>query len=157
MNYMMRFSVRDAKNESRSFQIPIVGSMTDDEMEVYASTVWLLMGSLTNGGHPKVSVTSFPDISRYIPADRSPVAISDVEEGAELIFRTAGGFIVRQRIPTVNENIMIPGTDEVDPTNLQVSAWITMMIQGFGGGNHPVSDYRLDDIVEYVGGRAIYG
>lgn len=82
-----------------------------------------------------------------------PLANSDVEEGATFVWKTAGGFTTRFRIPTFNEACMISGSAEVDLANNDVDDFVQTIIDGadaiagVGEDRMNVTDSRGDDII----------
>ena len=80
----------------------------------------------------------------------APGANSDIEEGATFIYRTAGGFVTRQRIPTFSEGFVVPGTREIDLVPTAVANLVEMMtIPSDLPGNWGIgpSDSRGDGII----------
>jgi hypothetical protein len=80
----------------------------------------------------------------------TPVATSDVEEGALFIMRSANNFTTRQRLPTFAESRIVTGGDDVDLGNLDVSVLVNNLTLGIdssregGTGVVRMTDVRGD-------------
>lgn len=80
----------------------------------------------------------------------SPVAGSDIEEGALFLWTTAGGFATRFRLPTFDEDLIVAGSRLVDLTDGAIVALVGTMEDGqtMTSTNDVLPcDYREDDIV----------
>lgn len=78
----------------------------------------------------------------------------DVEEGATFVFKTAGGYKTRMRIPTFKESFLIAGTELVDTADSTVQDWVNTIIDGpdavagIAEDRINMTDSRGDDITE---------
>lgn len=95
-----------------------------------------IVGALIKGGiRPKANITIAVDLTDDLGAYYQPVdEFADVEEGLFYQFNTASASSIREgRIPTINEEVFIAGTKEVDPANTDWLAFETAMLTGLAG------------------------
>jgi hypothetical protein len=78
-------------------------------------------------------------------------ALSDVEEGAKFIWRTAGNFLTSFRLPTFLESKILAGTKSVDLTDPDVDGVVDFMTTGSLGVTP--TDARDDDIETVASAR----
>lgn len=83
----------------------------------------------------------------------TPVATSDVEEGARFNWRTAGNYPTSGRIPGFLESLIVSGGTEVDQSATEVINYISYMLNGNVAVVGDPTDYRGDDIVRLVNAR----
>lgn len=93
--------------------------------EYWARFFMRYLNDMTTGAVVSCSITLSVDLEPTIRS--APLVGSDVEEGAQLIWRTVGGFVARQRIPTFDEALILPGTREVDTSDGDVAAYLQFM------------------------------
>lgn len=74
-------------------------------------------------------------------------ANSDVEEKGAFIYRTAGGYVTRVSVPTLDEALVVAGSRTINVSAGAGQAFNNMMVSGTGLVNLNPSDYREDDIV----------
>lgn len=74
---------------------------------------------------------------------------SDVQEKAEFAFETSEYFTSRLTIPAILEELFVPGTEDLDRSDADVSAFSGAMLSGLTVNGHQVypCDSRGDDLV----------
>lgn len=152
--WTVTFTVRDEKNQTSRVQLYLpYGPITqpqDDPVE-FAQEFATRLDSVISGRVEAINLTLSADLPAGIKA--APTLDSDVEEGALFIYRTAGGYTVKQRIPTILESMINPGGGADFIGSVDLADLSTMMTQpGDLPSNWTIgpTDYRGDDIVARV-------
>lgn len=158
-NVEIFFTIQDAKGDKSRMTIPAVIDTLDDAQ--YAiEEMGALIDPLVNGGFVSAGVTLIGDVSGL---GTSPAAVSDVQEGARFVFQTADPYYKSLRLPTFDEAYLIAGSPDVDTTDADVSAFVTMMTTGInltaagGTGSVAPSDYRFEDLVGLTSAKEDWG
>lgn len=144
------YSVKDAKNESSTFEVHIPSATSLANATIFAQQMALLIAPLLKGFISRIGIV----FSVALPGGIATTADadSDVEEGARLQARTAGGFNTGFRLATFDEAFIAPGGTAVDTEDEDVAALVAAMISGIalggvgGTGTVSPSDGRDDDI-----------
>lgn len=159
MPVVLFFTIADADNDKSRIEIPVDATDPLANIQLIVETAWDIVQPLINGELISAGFTVEADITAFT----NPVAavISDVQEGAEFVFRTAGGFLKRLTIPTFLETLFTNGGagKEVDTALPDVAAFNAAMTGGFVNGAVTVNpvDSRDDDIAAFVEGRQKWG
>lgn len=121
--------------------------------------VWNLMNPLINGQLISAGFTVEADISAY--TNVIPGALADVQEKAEFVFRTAGGFLKRINLPTFVETLFgsSGASSEVNLADTNVAAFVTAIVDGItvGGDDILFQDTRGDEIASLSVARENWG
>jgi hypothetical protein len=133
MTSSINFVIEDADGDKSIVPIDFVGAFTGD-IDGLISTGWALLNPLVNGHLAGASVTLEADITGLV--NSAAAAISDVQEKAEFVFNSLGGYLKRITLPTFVETLLTSsGAGKlVDVTNTDVAAFITAIESGFDDG-----------------------
>lgn len=157
MPIVLFFTMTDGDDTSR-VEIPIPDATPLAAAAALVPAAAALINPLVNGGLLSAGFTVYVDVPTFGPV---AALIADVQEKAEFVFRTAGGFIKRLNLPTFIETFFVGGGSgkEVDTTDPDVQAFIDFMTDGIaaGGSTNPPVDYRGDDIETLVEARQNWG
>lgn len=142
-------TVRDDKGEKSVVRIFVpepAGTVTVTNILGDLTTIGNFLTPLLGGEIETLRFCIELDVSGL--SNNAMVANSDVEEGAQFMFRTAGGFVSRIRLPTFLETLLIANSNQVDLSQTAVSNFVDFMdgTTGLGFLGSP-TDYREDDIV----------
>lgn len=159
MSVNVIFTVQDGKGETSPITINLPTSTSPTDAVAFAVTAWPLVNALITGGNV-VGRVSF-EISGL--ASANPIGGSDVQEIGRFIFKTVSNFTKSLGLPTFLESKILPGTDQIDTSDVDVAAFVTMMESGVdttangGSGVIQPSDYRDDDLDSLVGAIEAWG
>jgi hypothetical protein len=145
------YGVTDGKNEKSSFTVNIPDTFTVAQITGFATQLLPLVNALVTGGLTSVGLSLNLD-SILTGGIGAAAANSDVEEGAKWTFGVPGGFLTSLRLPTFDEQFILPGTRLVDEADPAVAAFQTAMVAGLNVGGTQVqpSDTRGEDIVDIL-------
>lgn len=150
------YNIIDAKGLISRVEIDIPSATTLTNVVTLIPLVAELIQPLVSGGLQSAGFTVEVDVS----AGFGVVAqlVSDVQEKAEFVFNTVGGFIKRLNLPTVLESIFVPGSAQVDTSDADVAAFVDFMTDGITAGAliQPV-DSRNADILTLRAARENWG
>ncbi len=142
-------TIQDNKGKTSTLEINLVPTIaTVAEVVNAAQSLALLIDPLINGRIVRVTVGVAVSIVGFVPLSDPASVTSDVEEGARFQFLTDTGFYTGFRIPTFREDLILPGTDQVNIADLGVAALIDAvtnqlsMVPGGGTGNVTIVDKR---------------
>lgn len=147
------YTIQDSKGQTSTVEIPFLyTSLTAVTVTILNAAIaaWgELIDPLVNGGLKSAGVKIEVDIATF---GATAALVADVQEKAEFIFRTDGGWIKRLNLPTFIEDFFFPGTSNVDTTDTDVAAFITAMEDGItvSAVDFEPTDTRGDDITEVV-------
>jgi len=149
MPYYIYFSIADEKGDISTVEIPIpdTTALTDlpDVVQAFSDLIEPLVGGglIQAGVRLLVSVTGWNTLA---------AAGSDVQEKAEFVLRTVGGFLKRLNLPTFIESFFNAGSKEVDQAAPDVAAFITALEDGVVVNAHTVQpcDLRGEDLTQLV-------
>jgi len=151
------FNIIDSKGDVSRVEIPfpsgtVLGAVVD-AMDDIAD----LIQAMVAGGLQSAGISFEVDVSATWGAVAGLAA--DVQEKAEFVFNTAGGYLKRLNIPTVLESIFNPGSAEVDLGNSSVEAFIDFMEDGIVSGAETItpSDYRGADVLTLRSAKENWG
>lgn len=158
------YTVADGDNDPSVISIPVefVDTLDGAALAFAIEYGWDIINPLLNGTLINCGITIQVDIAGFTNA--AAAAISDVQEKAEFVFRAVGGFVKRISLPTFIETFFTGSGagKEVDVTQSQVSAFITLMEDGFEEALvstdplTPVTDHG-EDIVTFLEGHQSWG
>lgn len=157
MSYL-NLVIADADGDKSIIPIDFTGGFAGD-IDALIENAWAIVNPLVNGQLVGASVTLEADITGLVNA--APAAIADVQEKAEFIFRTVGGFLKKITLPTFIETFFTgSGSGKtVDVTQSEVTAFIAMMEDGVGDGTvdiNPTTSHG-EDLFAFVEGRQSWG
>lgn len=135
---LVNLVIEDADGDTSVVGIDFSGAFTGDVTGLLENA-WALVNPLVNGHLVGGSVTLEADITGYVNV--AAAAIADVQEKAEFVFRSIGGYLKTITLPTFVETLFTSAGagKTVDITNVDVAAFITAMEDGFDdGGGTPV-------------------
>ena len=150
------YRIADAKNDTSTVMIPLPSTVAITDLNDYVTDLAAIIQPLVNG---TLLEAGFAVGVSVVPW---PIAagISDVQEKARYVFRTAGGWLKSLSIPTVLESIFSPGSREVDTSDPDVAAFVTAMVDGItvaSTNNIEASDRREDDLTNLVQATEAWG
>lgn len=119
------YTVKDGKGDASTITIDIPDNTATANIVLFTQQMASLLDDLIAGGITEIG------FSLPVPwVAQVPDAASDLQEAAQFIFRTAGGFIKRMRIPSIWENKFSAGTRLVNQAETNVAAFIAAMEDG---------------------------
>jgi hypothetical protein len=153
--------IADGDNDKSSIPIDFSGAFSGD-IDGLILNVWAVIAPLVTGHLESASITLEADITDLVrPA---AAVLSDVQEKAQFVFESVGGYLKTISIPTFLETLFTndgsgKGVDITDPL---CAAFITMMEDGVDdGGGTPVSIFPTtshgEDLANFVAGRQAWG
>lgn len=143
------FTYQDAKGKiaTTEVKIPIAFSLPD--MIEFAKLYAPILELITTGKLRSINICVGVDFS-LLSLRATALANSDVEEKGDFQFQTAGGFFTSMQVPTLDESIVLPNTDILDPADAGVTAFTNAMVDGILLGDLVTTvnptDTREDDI-----------
>lgn len=159
MSVNVVFSVQDGKGQISPITINLPTSVSATDAVAFAKTAWPLVDALIQGGNV-VGRVSF-EVAGLTSGN--PVGGADVQEIGRFIFKTVNNFTKSLGLPTFLESKILPGTDQIDTSDADVAAFVTMMTDGIdttangGSGVISPSDYRDEDLDSLVGAIEAWG
>lgn len=151
------FKVRDGKGQTAQVRLYIADQWVNAD-EIHHYFVGEFAGLLDKTVSGQI-VGANGNYSLVIPESDPPDPDSDVEEKLAIKIRDEYGHQTVINIPTADESLFRPGTDELDMADPRAAALITAVLGGIdtGGGTYiqPQSG-RGADLVEAVIGIAKY-
>lgn len=143
------FTIRDAKDARSLVEFYLPDATTIADAQTWITAAAPLLNALITGAIERVGVC----LSAALPGGlrASPLANSDVEEGAKFIFNSTGGYQTSVRIPTFDETHMVAGSTQVDTTAGPVASFVAGMTAGLS--LIEPTDYRGADIVSLRSAR----
>ncbi len=123
--------IADADGDKSVFSLDFSGSYAGNVTDLI-DNAWAIVNPLVNGQLVGGSVTIEADITDYVNA--AAAAISDVQEKAQFVFKSLGGFLKTVTLPTFIETFFTSSGagKEVDLTQSAVTAFVTMVEGGVG-------------------------
>lgn len=153
------YTIMDAKGKKSTVQINFpeaaAGSGFIDVLHSFTDTTCVLIDALIKGQVVDCGIGVKVDISGITLIKDSPDADSDVEEGGRFQFLSAVNSLTKLRLPTFDEAHLLPGTQQVDLTDVNVDAFVDRMIEGrtVVAVNVSPSDDRGEDIESIASAR----
>lgn len=130
MPFSISYSVRDEEEQSTAwFTIHVPDTLTVSNTIEFAIEMAELFQAVMTGRISGITIGLPVDIPPGAVSDTSSPG-SDLQEGAKFIFETSAGPGTSFRVPTFNESLMVPGTDDVDVSLPSVAAMIAAMEDG---------------------------
>jgi len=125
------YNVADADGDTSRMTLDVdPTNMTLSQIPGLAEYGWDLINPLITGHLESVGVTVNVDVSGFTNAVAS--VISDVQEGAEFLFKSADSFIKRLTLPTFDETKLTSGGagSDVDTSDAAVLVFEAGMLAG---------------------------
>jgi hypothetical protein len=152
-DWLATYNFRDGDGDTKTVSIPFrsndliaIAEPADDPVQ-FAQQLAVYLDAITTGAIVSISLTA----NITLPAVQTvPAALSDVQELGVFKFRTENGFIKTVSVPTFDESLTIPGSNDIDLTELEIGDFVEAMIQPVAlPGNWSVFpiDTRGEDIV----------
>jgi len=152
------YTIVDGKGEESTVTIDLAPATTPTNAQAFAQAMHTVINDLITGGVTNYGIR----INVPVTGDfANPYA--DIQEKALFVFRSAGGFIKRVSIPTINEDLFLTGTKLIDLTDLDVVEFVNGMVDGldvssFGGtGTIQPTTSHGEDLVEVTTAREAWG
>ena len=158
-NVEFYFVLEDNKGDKSKMTIPAI---LDDlgDIQVAIEEMGALIDALVIGGFVSAGVTIVGDVSGL---NTAAAATSDVQEGARFVFATDDPYLKSVRLPTFDEAFIISGSKNVDTTDADVAAFVTMMTTGMslvgagGTGSVAPTDYCFVDLTTLKSAKEDWG
>lgn len=149
------YRISDAKNDSSTVMIPLPDTVAIADLTTYVQDLAAIIQPLVNGTLLEAGFAVGVDVVPWNVA----AGISDVQEKARFVFRTAGGWLKSLSIPSVVESIFHPGSREVNQADPAVAALVTAMVDGITVNTNTIepSDRRGDDLTNLVQATEAWG
>ena len=149
MAFAIIYTIRDSKGKRSTTEVNFPSSFSFTDVSLFAAQQAERINDLIKGRIERIGVAFNVDVPGTIRA--TPLPDSDVEEGAKFQVRTEDGNFTSMRLPTFDEQFVLPGTRSVDLADPVVDEFVDSMVTGapvvaLGGVLHP-SDKRDEDIV----------
>lgn len=150
MGFAILYSVQDEKGKTSTTTINLPSAVAFADATLFAAELAKLINPLIGGAITRIGIAFTVALPAGLRA--SPLANSDVEEGARFQFSTTNGFFSGMRIPTFLESFITAGTKDVDLTDTDVAAFVAAMRDGIdltgvgGSGTVQPSDSRDEDL-----------
>lgn len=149
LGYGIIFTIEDEKGAFSTTEIRLPTATAWADVLLMSAALVPLIDALIAGAIRRVGIVF--DYTVVGGIKLSPLAGSDVEEGARFQFRTENNFFTHLRLPTFLESLIVAGTREVDLTDADVAAFVDAMVDGIDLPDAaPIvepSDSRGEDIV----------
>lgn len=154
MPFSVVLTVEDNKGKQSTVEVNLTSAITTTAQLIGAArSIALLIEPLIKGTIVKVGVGVAVTMSALTWTNDNAASIdSDVEEGARFQFLTDTGFYTGFRLPTFDEQYILPGTDVVNVAAAPVAALITALtdqmsiVPGGGTGTVIFVDKRDDSL-----------
>jgi hypothetical protein len=152
------YSILDAKGKKSTTQINFpIDNMDSEHLDVlidFAGTTAELIDAIIRGQIVDVGIGISVDLTS-LTLKGTPVASSDVEEGARFQFSTVLNTLTGFRLPTFDEDFINAGSNTVDIEDTDVDAFVDRIVEGrtITLTNVSPSDDRGEDIVALVSAR----
>lgn len=151
MAFALLYSIRDAKNETSTMEVNIPESFNIGVVVEFAGDLALLINEIITGAITRIGIAFIMNLPGGLRV--TPLANSDVEEGARFQFLTSGGFNTSMRVPTFLETLIASDSRQVDTADTDVAAFVTAITAGIaetGPTTVTPADKRDEDIVSLV-------
>jgi len=152
MAFSVVLTVQDNKGKQSTIEVNLNPAITTTAQLIAAArSIAILIEPLIKGSIVKVGVGIAVTLNALAWSDDNAASVdSDVEEGARFQFLTDNGFYTGFRLPTFDEQYIVPGTDVVDTVAAPVAALITALTDQMsvvpGGGTGTVTFVDKRDI-----------
>lgn len=123
------FAVKDGKGEDRTTRIFLNDDASESAGEVVAfvQAYAVALDALIAGAI--INIELHQNVPLPVGIKTVPNLAADVQEGAYWVWITQNGYIVRQRLPTFDEAMLVPGKEHVDMTAAEVQAFMQLTIE----------------------------
>lgn len=151
VQFSVLYSIKDGKGKVATTELNLPSTVTLTNWTVFAGQMALLINDIITGAITRIGLVA--SVTLPVGLRATPGANSDVEEGARFQYKTTNGFFTAMRLPTFDEQFVLPGTATVDIADTDVAAYVTAMTGGIDltgvGGTGTVApvDSRNEDIV----------
>lgn len=142
---------KDAKGQTASTQFYTPSSVSAALLEAFVEVLIYDIHHMTMCG--VVSVTTTKHYQPDVPEMGVIEGNSDVEEGAQFIFRSESGNPTKMRIPGFWEGQFLPGTKLVDLADEFIDEFVSFMIEGYTDvelGTITPCDSRGEDLISLI-------
>lgn len=121
-------TIRDEQGKTRVSSLHLNNDASESEAEIvqFMQAYAALVDTLITGAIVDINLTQVVPLPGGIKT--TALASSDVEEGALFVWLTTEGLPVQQRIPTFAEDFILPGTDQVDRADPDVSDFVQITV-----------------------------
>lgn len=128
--FIVQIDFKDAKNKSSFTRIRIPTGFTIAQMTSFAQdaaqAVTDISGCIVTGASIGANFT-------LTGLGGAAAALADVASKAFFKFTSAvSGFFAKMTVPTIDEALVVPGTDQIDTADTAVAAFLTMIETGNG-------------------------
>ena len=157
--YTLFYVVQDGNGDTSRIEIDLPTGTAIANVLSAVGAFGALLNPLLTGGLLSAGFTVEVDIS----GTWGPIAqlLSDVQEKAEFVVRTANGFLKRLNLPTIDESLFASGgsSTELDLADDDVAAFVAALEDGVTVNATVVApvDSRGDDLVTVIKGRENWG
>lgn len=121
------FTIQDAKGKSSTVDIPFPDATPAAVFVTGVQAVGALINPLVTGGLKSAGVKVEVAIGTWGP---TAALDSDVQEKMEFGARAANGFLKRLNLPTIDEDMFVPGSDQGDLTETDLAAFRDFLEDG---------------------------
>ncbi len=154
------FTFLDDKNKSSVTKLRVPTGLTIPQYIEFVQGAAQIVANLTRSKVTNVSFCAKVDLSSATIRGTA-LAFSDIAEKALLIIRSSvAGLFSKMKIPTIDEDVLIPNTNTIDPANAEAAALITALedginVVGIGQVVQPI-DLRGNDLAEVVTAKELF-
>ncbi|MBZ0275105.1 MAG: hypothetical protein K8I60_03105 [Anaerolineae bacterium] len=147
------YTVQDAKGAKSTMKINFGINADIGVLKDFVTSTASMIDALIKGKIVDAGIGLAVDLPGGLKA--SPLADSDVEEGARFSFRTALNTLTQFRMPTFDEAFISPGSRSVDTADGTVDTFVQRILAGrtVGVTNVSPSDDHGEDITALDGAR----
>lgn len=124
----MSVTVRDYNNEEATTEVFFPQAVGVDNLAAEVAAVEAVIAGLTDGWIVGGGIT-LPLIQTDQQSGPPPIT-SNVQRKGRFLFRNAAGSYNTYQVPSVDRDLIVPGTDEIDLTALAVQAYVGLMLNG---------------------------
>jgi len=121
------FTIADAKGKTSTVTIPFPDATPASVFVTGVQAVGALINPLVTGGLRSAGVSVEVAIGTW---GATAALDSDVQEKMEFGVRAANGFLKRINLPTIDEAMFVPGTDQGDATDTDMMAFKDFLEDG---------------------------
>jgi len=160
MKARINITVEDADGETRPVHVWCLiddATTLSDAINSYMKFLYDNISVFVQGAMPQASLTLFPDISGFEQFNSG--ALSDVQEGVVLTFRTTNRTETKLTIPTFTESYLTnSGAGKIlDITDADVLLFLALMTEDDTNGGINAIDFHGSDVVQYLSSEQKFG
>lgn len=145
-------TIQDYTNEKSDATVYWPDGLSLDGLAAEVANLEAIIAALTDGFIVGGTITQ--KLIQNTPFGAGPPNTSDVNRKGIFTFRNANGTSNKYEIPSLDRALLARGSNNLDPANAAVAAYVSMMISGGLGGlvGQPVSGAGLD-LVQLLSAR----